>query len=47
MFEESECPLCRFKETYMTVFDQKKISIKNLYKFRHDNKSWYLNSDPD
>ncbi len=50
MFEESECLLSRFVGTYLTVFDQKKFPVKNLYKFRHDNTvnlGLYLNSDPD
>ncbi len=49
MFEESECPLSRFIETYMKVFDPKKFPIKNLYKSRYDSdpeSAKYLNPDP-
>jgi hypothetical protein len=39
MFEESECPLQKFKETYITVFVHNKFPIINFYTFCH-NKSW-------
>ncbi len=47
MFEESECPLRMFKETYMTGFDQLKICTNFVMII---NLGLYLNSnliDPD